>query len=186
MPPGGADPMAGAMPPGGADPMAGAMPPGGADPMAGAMPGQPPSPMGMDPMAGGAPPPPPMAMMGQDGLDAASLQSQINPQFLQQAAQLQSGDVFDAAAVSSLAQSPMVKEMIGQYLPNLEKALDNLARVLLTLWMKETDLKQQVGESSFADLENNLRGTFRNMGDLVLKLSQGGHALRPDGEHADA
>lgn len=160
MPPGG-DPSMGGMPPG-ADPSMDGMPPGG-DPSMGGM--------------GGAPPSPPMAMMGMDGPNAHSLSSEINPQFLQQAAQLQSADVFDAAAVSSLAQSPAIKELTAQYVPNLEKALDNLGRVELTLWMQETTLKKEIGESTFAALEDNLRNTFKSLGDLVLKLSQGSHTM---------
>jgi hypothetical protein len=139
---------------------------------------------GQDPTMGAAPPP--MAMMGADGPNADALAAEINPQFLEQAARLQSSDVFDAAAVASLAQSPAVKELVGEYLPNLEKALDNLGRVLLTLWMQEPEIKTDVGESTFADLEDNLRGTFKGLGDLVLKLSQGAHALHGETEHADA
>jgi hypothetical protein len=170
--------MAGAAPPGVDPSMMGAAP-GGALPMA------PDDPFG-DPTMGAEAPPPPMAMMGPDGPSANALESQINPQFLEQAAALASGDVFDAAALSSLAQSPAVKELVGQYLPNLEKALDNLGRVLLTLWMQEPTLKGEVGEAAFADLEDKLQSTFKNLGDLVLKLSQSGHALRGPNEPAGA
>jgi hypothetical protein len=152
--------------------------PGSALPMAPADPFNDPS------MGAGAPPP--MAMMGPDGPSAEALESQINPQFLEQAAALASGDVFDAAALSSLAQSPAVKELVGQYLPNLEKALDNLGRVLLSIWMQEPTLRGEVGEAAFADLEDNLQSTFKNLGDLVLKLSQSAHALRGPNERADA
>jgi hypothetical protein len=159
-----------------------------ADPMMdGTAPGMSGDPMmagGQDPNMGA--PPPPMAMMGADGPSADALATEINPQFLEQAGRLQSTDVFDAAAVASLAQSPEVKELVGQYLPNLEKALDNLGRVLLTLWMQEPEIKTDVGESTFADLEDNLRGTFKSLGDLVLKLSQGAHALHGETEHGDA
>mgnify|MGYP000326835086 FL=1 len=75
---------------------------------------------------------------------------------------------------------------MGQYLPNLEKALDNLGRVLLTLWMQEPDLKGEIGEAAFADLEDNLRSTHKSMGDLVLRLSQGAHAIKGPFEHEAA
>ncbi len=210
----GMDPMMGAAPGGapgmGAPPMPGANPmmgaaPGGApgmgapgmDPsMGGGMPGMDPAMMGAAPggalpmspdggMGGGAPPPP-MATMGADGPAASAVEQEINPQFLGQAGQLQSADVFDAAAISSLAQSPVVKEMVAQYLPNLEKSLDNLARVLLTLWMQEPDLKSDIGEATFADIEDNVRSTFRNMGDLVLRLSQDSHAMKGQFERGQA
>lgn len=169
----------------------------GMDPsMGGGMPGMDPAMMGAAPggalpmspdggMGGGAPPPP-MATMGADGPAASAVEQEINPQFLGQAGQLQSADVFDAAAISSLAQSPVVKEMVAQYLPNLEKSLDNLARVLLTLWMQEPDLKSDIGEATFADIEDNVRSTFRNMGDLVLRLSQDSHAMKGQFERGQA
>jgi len=189
------DPMAGG---GGMDPMGGGG--GGMDPMAGGGMGGDPSMMaapggalpqdmgGMDPAMGGDPSmqqPPPMAMMGPDGPSDASLDSEVNPQFLDQAAALNSDDVFDAAAVSSLAQSPAVKEMVSQYLPNLEKALDNIARVQLSLWMQEPELKTDIGEQAYSTLEDSLRSTFKGMGDLVLKLSQGSNAIKGQYEGAN-
>ncbi len=192
----GSDPMGG--PPGmGADPMgAGSMgaPPGmGASPMdpnsMGGGPGMPPmgdpmgtgamdpnamgDPMGgqgMDPMGGQAPAP--GAVMPVDGPNGHALDTEVNPQFLQQASALPP-DIFDVAAVATLMQSPELHAVVGQHLPNLEKAVDNLARVLLTLWMQESDLKERVGESVFDALEQNLGSTFKSLGDIVLRLARG-------------
>ena len=89
--------------------------------------------------------------------------------------------MFDAAAVATLAQSPALHGIVAQYLPNLEKTVDNLARVRLTLWMQEGDLKPQIGEQTFADLDENLQSTFKGLGDLVLRLSRGVQAVKePD------
>jgi hypothetical protein len=162
----------------------------GADPsMMGGMPGGAP---GMDPSMGGMQQPqqqqqqqqPSMAMMPPDGPNTMSLPQEVNPQFLEQAAQLHSADMFDAAAVATLAQSPALHGVVGQYLPNLEKAVDNLARVLLTLWMQESDLKPQIGEQTFSGLEENLQSTFKGLGDLVLRLSRGVQAIKEPGDHA--
>lgn len=186
----GIDPDGGAMPPGMADPQAGgAVPPGMAGPQAGMggappmMPGQP----GMNPMMSQGDPgmqpgaPPLGAMMPVDGPNGHALESEVNPQFLQQAGALPS-DVFDAAAVATLVQSPALHAVVGQHLPNLEKAVDNLARVLLTLWMQESDLKERVGETTFDGLEQNLTSTFKSMGDIVLRLARGVQGAKdPDG-----
>lgn len=118
-----------------------------------------------------------MPMMSDSGLNAAAIQEQISPQFLDMAGDLQSADVFDAAAVSSLANSAAIRELVGQYMPNLETALDNLGRVLLSLWMKESELKTEVGGETFSKLEDNLRNTFKGLGDLVLKLNQNAQIL---------
>jgi len=174
------------------DPSASAMP---MDPsmsmnaMQGGMPGEglPGMPMGpsmsgmTDPSMGG--PPSPGAMMPADGPNSNALASEVNPQFLQQAGALQP-DVFDAAAVASLVQSPALHAVVGQHLPNLEKAVDNLARVLLTLWMQESDLKERVGDTTFDGLEQNLSSTFKSMGDIVLRLARGVQGAKDPEGHA--
>jgi len=166
----------------GMDPSMMSAAPGSALPMApNGQPGMDPS---MDPSMQGQQMPP-MAMMGPDGPSSNALDQEINPQFLQQAAQLPS-DMFDSAAVASLAQSPAVKEIVGQYLPNLEKAVDNLGRVLLSLEMQEPTLKAEIGETAFSQLEEMLRDTFRSMGTLVLQLSQSAHAIEDPAGHATA
>lgn len=154
--------------------------PGGMDPSMGMGGGQP----GMDPSMGQQPQQPPNAMMPPDGPNAQTLPQEVNPHFLDQAAALHSADMFDAAAVATLAQSPALHGIVGQYLPNLEKAVDNLARVLLTLWMQESDLKPQIGEQTFSGLEDNMQSTFKGLGDLVLRLSRGVQAIKEPGDHA--
>lgn len=126
----------------------------------------------------------PGAMMPPDGPNAMTLPQEVNPQFLDQAAQLHSADMFDAAAVATLSQSPALHGIVSQYLPNLEKAVDNLGRVLLTAWMQESDLKPQVGEMTFAGLEESLQSTFKGLGDLVLRLSRGVQAIKEPDDHA--
>jgi hypothetical protein len=154
----------------------------GMDPSMG-MGGQPGMQPGMDPSQGQQPQMP-NAMMPPDGPNAQTLPQEVNPHFLDQAAQLHSADMFDAAAVATLAQSPALHGVVGQYLPNLEKAVDNLARVMLTLWMQEADLKPQIGEQTFTGLEDNLQSTFKGLGDLVLRLSRGIQAVKEPDDHA--
>ncbi len=178
----GSDPSMGGMPPGGDPSMGGAPPMSGQPGMDPSMGGMPP---GGDPsMMGGGQPQPPSAMMPPDGPNAMALPQEVNPQFLDQAAQLHSADMFDAAAVATLAQSPALHAIVGQYLPNLEKAIDNLARVLLTLWMQEVDLKPEIGEQTFSGLEESMQATFKGLGELVLRLSRGVQAVKEPGAHA--
>jgi hypothetical protein len=132
---------------------------------------------------GGAEPPMTGAMMPVDGPNGHALDAEVNPQFLQQASALPP-DVFDVAAVAALVQSPELHAVVGQHLPNLEKAVDNLARVLLTLWMQESDLKVRVGESVFDGLEQNLTSTFKSLGDVVLRLARGVQGAKDPENHA--
>jgi hypothetical protein len=155
------------------------MPPG-QDPNAQQAQGQP----GQDPNAQQQPPPPPSAMMASDDGSTDTMQQQVNPQFIEQAGQLNDAGTFDAAALSSMAQTPSLKEMVAGYLPNLEKSLDNLGRVLLTLWMDEMRIKGDIGDDAFISLEDNLRSTFRGMGDLILKINQNTLILRDQNDHS--
>lgn len=184
------DPMAGGAPPP-ADPMGGgqgmAPPPGGAP---GGQPGQSPTQGGMqpqgDPAAQGQdpnqPPPPPSAMMAADDGDVNSMAQQVNPQFMEQAGQLNDAGTFDAAALATMAQSPVLRDLVQAYLPNLEKSLDNIGRVLLTLWMDESHVKEDVGAETFVALEENLRTTFKGLGDLILKVNQNALVMRDKNE----
>ena len=162
-------------------------------PQPGAQPGMPPQQgqPGMDPnaqMQQGQDPnaqqQPPQAMMAADDGSVDTMQTQVNPQFMDQAGQLNDAGTFDAAALSSMAQTPSLKEMVAGYLPNLEKSLDNLGRVLLTLWMDEMRIKGDIGDDAFISLEDNLRATFRGMGDLILKINQNTLVLRDQNDHS--
>lgn len=114
----------------------------------------------------------PTAMMSSDDGSVDTLMQQINPQFIEQAGNLQDAGAFDAAALASLSQNPSLKDLVAGYLPNLEKALDNLGRVLLTLWMDEVRIKDDIGDEAYIGLEDNLRTTFRGLGDLLLKINR--------------
>ena len=173
--------------------------PGGAPP-AGGMPGAPQMPQGQPGMAmqqGGGPqaamgglqpgmdpsqqqgqPQQAQAFMAADDGSVESIMNQVNPQFLEQAGNLNDAGAFDAAALSSMAQTPALKDLVGAYVPNLEKSLDNIGRVLLSLWMDESKVKQDLGTETFISLEDNLRTVFKGLGDLVLKINQNTSVMR--------
>jgi hypothetical protein len=176
------DPALAAPPEGGAPmPTPPPMPPamgGGQAPMPAAPPSQ------QDPMAAqqGAPPmdpnaqqaqggPPPMPVMHTEEPSAEEIAQQINPNFLAQAGQFHDQGAFDAGAVGSLAQTPSLQNISTQYAANLEDSVDDLGRTLLTLYMQESELKEQLGDDAFVKLETQLRDTFKNLGALTLNLS---------------
>jgi hypothetical protein len=120
----------------------------------------------------------PQAMMNADDGSVESIMNQVNPQFLEQAGNLNDAGAFDAAALSSMAQTPALKDLVGAYVPNLEKSLDNIGRVLLSLWMDESKIKQDLGAETFISLEDNLRTVFKGLGDLILKINQNTAVMR--------
>ena len=112
------------------------------------------------------------AVMQTETPSSMEIQQQVNPQFLEQAGQLNDQGVFDAAAISSIGQSPSFRDMVVDYVPTLERALDNLGRIMLTLWMQEGELKQQFGDEEFSKMEDNLRAVHEGLGELILQMNR--------------
>lgn len=115
-----------------------------------------------------APPP----VMATEPTSPEEVAGQINPMMVDGAAQLQDQGVFDAAAISMLASSPALQDIVATYLPNLEKAVDNIGRVLLTMWLQEEEIKASLGDEQFIHLEDGLRKVFKDLGEVVIDVSQ--------------
>ena len=130
------------------------------------------------------PEPPPTPMMSQEGLSPENVASQINPSMVNDVESFQDSGMFDTAAIAMLAAAPVLQDIISTYVPNLEKAVDNLGRILLTLWMKESDTKKAIGDENYIELEDKLRTVFKNLGDVVLALSHNAMSVQSDADKA--
>jgi hypothetical protein len=131
------------------------------------------------------PPPPPMPMMENNGMiTPEEVSQQINPGMMDQAADFQDQGMFDTAAIAMLAAAPVLQDIMASYVPNLEKGVDNLGRVLLTLWMKEKETKEAVGDEQFIALEDKIRTVFKTLGDVVLSLSHNAVNAQSEAERA--
>lgn len=114
---------------------------------------------------------PPMPMMDRENTSPEMVAQQINPQMAEQAASFNDQGMFDTAAIGMLASAPVLQDIVATYIPNLEKAIDNIGRILLTLWMREDDTKEQIGDDTYVSLEDKLRSVFKNMGEVVLSVA---------------
>jgi TolA-binding protein len=130
--------------------------------------------------------PPPMPMMAEEPFSAETVANQINPEMVDQAADLQDQGVFDTAAIAMLSGVSALQDTVANYIPNLETALDNLGRVLLTLQMKEPETKEAIGEESFVDLEDTLRSVFKSMGDAILLISHNAQSAKLNAQQSPA
>jgi hypothetical protein len=89
-----------------------------------------------------------------------------------QASGLGQQQVFDHAMLGVLAQASDISEMIHRYMPDLEGALDKLGRLLFLFWWHQEHFKELFGVIKLTELEDNLRQTFKQFGELVLELKQ--------------
>lgn len=124
------------------------------------------------------PEPPPQPVMPEGNMNPQAVADQINPNMLESAGDLGNAGVFDLATMSMMAASPVLHDIISTYVPNLEKAVDNLGRILLTLWMQESEVKQMIGDLEYTTLEERLRTVFKGLGDLVIKINR--NAVSPN------
>lgn len=119
-------------------------------------------------------------VMAQEAVNPEMVAQQINPGMVDQVTDLQERGIFDTAAIGMLAESPLLQDIVSSYVPNLEKGVDNLGRILLTLWVKEEQTKQAIGDEAFIALEDKLRSVFKNLGAIVLDLSHNATSTPPD------
>jgi hypothetical protein len=138
----------------------GGMPPQGMPPeQMGGMP-----PQGMPPEQMGGMPPQGMPPEQMGGMPPQAQQT------MQAAANLNDESIFNASAAASLLQYNPLNEAVAQELPNIEKALDSTARILVSVQMREAELVSQIGQDSYNELESNLRKVLGGLGDIILTL----------------
>jgi hypothetical protein len=116
-------------------------------------------------------PPPEEGMPMENGLPAEMGSSMENA--VGAAEEIEDPALFEATALANLAANPDLKEMSADYIPAMEDTLDHLARMLLTLWLKEGEYTEVIGNEDYSALEEKLRSVFNNLGDLILQISQG-------------
>ena len=81
--------------------------------------------------------------------------------------------------MASLAQQSSLKELTQGYVPALERALDNLGRVLLLCYIHEAEIKAQLGGDDYTDMEQRVRDVFKGLGEVLLKVDQSLGQLGP-------
>ena len=79
-----------------------------------------------------------------------------------------SQEAFDSAVAGSLLQEDPFNESLATELPNIESAMDSIAKILVTLQLRNSELKEQMGEEDFFQLETNMRKVLGGLGDIIL------------------
>ena len=139
-----------------------AMPPapqGGMGPQQGGMPMGPP-PQGMGPQQGGMP-------MGPGAGQAVE-----EPISMEQAMDLQDPELFDSAAIGTLAEQNDFDKSVAMFIPTFRETIDSLGRLLLDIRMKANDLKQRLGEQVYSELLEKSETIFASLGEMLIRLNE--------------
>jgi len=92
------------------------------------------------------------------------------PGMMEQAMQLEDPEMFDAAAVASIASSNDYDISVGQFMPVLREALDGLGRLLVEFRMKAGELKASIGDEMYSSLRDRLEALFQDFGATLIQL----------------
>ena len=90
----------------------------------------------------------------------------------QNAAKLGQKHVFDKAAIGGLAKVYDTGAVIDSYIPEFLQAVDRLGRVMFLYYWKHNDFIDRYGTDDVIEMEDVLRGTFKQLGKLTLDLKR--------------
>ena len=91
---------------------------------------------------------------------------------LQQAAATGQKEVLDTSLLSNLLRGSRDDTLIDKYLGDLVKGLDRIGRLLFNYYWHHDEFEDRYGGSDLPELEDSLRNSFEDLGDLVLFLKQ--------------
>ena len=80
------------------------------------------------------------------------------------------GNLFEHGVVGSLVKTYDSIALVDKYIPDLEKALDKLGRIVFLLSWKPEDFIKAYGADDQSELENKLLSNFKALGELVIEL----------------
>ena len=89
-----------------------------------------------------------------------------------EAAQSGKKEVFDTSMVKSLAKSIDISALIDEYIPDLMRGMDRVARVLFLFYWHLDKFQDRYGRQDVVELEDALKNTFKSQGDLILFLKR--------------
>ena len=86
------------------------------------------------------------------------------------AAAMGSPEVFDGSILASLADKTSLSDVALEYIPDMEKAVDKIGRLLFLLWWQYDKFREKYAPSELVVLESDLRGLMSKLGQLTYKL----------------
>jgi len=101
---------------------------------------------------------------------------------VQQASQTGQREVFDTAAISSLLRVSRDDLLIDQHMGDMMKGMDRVGRMLFLFYWNRDKFADRYGDNDLPEIEDSLRNTFDQLGDLILFLKQ--KTIEPEPEAA--
>lgn len=115
---------------------------------------------------------------GLSGVDNSAAYDLSDPgnhgfqQQVQQAIDAGQKEVFDTAMLGGMLRAVRDDTLIDQDIPALLAALDRLGRLLFKFYWHMDNFADRFGKQDLPELEDSLRNTFENLGDLCIFLKE--------------
>jgi hypothetical protein len=95
-----------------------------------------------------------------------------------QAAATGQREIFDTSILGGLLKTTRDDQLTDRYLGDLMKGMDRIGRILFQLYWHREAFEERYGKTHVPELEDMLRNSFEDIGDLVLDLKQ--KTIEPD------
>lgn len=93
-------------------------------------------------------------------------------QTLKKLDEINNGEIFDAALISSILHTTRDENLIDVYIPKIIGGIDAIGRILFALYVHRDKLKERYDEADYNKLIDNCKTALELVGDLVMDLSQ--------------
>mgnify|MGYP001546152422 FL=1 len=92
------------------------------------------------------------------------------PQAMEQAMMLEDPELFDTAAIASIASNNDFDRTVVGFLPELQSTLDTLGRLLLDLRAKKSSHIAELGDKLYEENHTRTAELFAQLGQLIVRL----------------
>lgn len=112
-------------------------------------------------------------LQSEIGIQDGGLLNGVSPLELAQLADTTGvSSIFDHGVIGSLVNTFDSGLLIDSYLPDLEKALDKLGRLVFLFYWKPDDFTEMYGSNDQSSIENILLSNFKSFGEITLELKK--------------
>jgi len=117
-----------------------------------------------------------MGTIGRDVMPNSETETIISPDEMTSIATKASDtglkEVMDTSIIASLLGTSKSLSTIGEFIPDLIKAMDRLGSILMLYYWDNEEFEEQYGRQEMTELEDKLISVFNSLGDLTLFLKE--------------
>ncbi len=119
----------------------------------------------------------PMPGQGQGEKSPQALQqegfnTQMTPQMLDQLQEVADKDILNASIIQYLIDTPDAKGVVGQYLDDVEKGVNGLAKTLLTVEIQRKNFAKSISEGKLESFINGGKTILNRLTDFTIDAAQ--------------